>query len=51
MRNSAFALTEVWVEGAFMIEFLDPAETKRYREAVTPDNMRRVFKQMQAAAN
>lgn len=30
-----FSLVEVWVEGAFMIEFLDPAQTRVYKERVT----------------
>jgi hypothetical protein len=38
-----FQLTEVWVEGAFLIEFLDPAQTGRYREAITLENWKRHF--------
>lgn len=33
-----FSLTEVWVEGAFMIEFLDPAQAAHYRKAVTRES-------------
>ena len=36
-----FDLTEVWVEGAFMIEMLDPAQTARYRAVVTLPNWKR----------
>jgi hypothetical protein len=42
-----FQLSEVWVEGAFMIEFLDPAQTARYREVVTPENWKRYLQMMQ----
>lgn len=31
-----FALVEVWVEGVFLIEFLDPAQTAHYRTIATP---------------
>jgi hypothetical protein len=34
--NGYFSLTEVWVDGAYLIEFLDPAQTAVYRERVTP---------------
>jgi hypothetical protein len=44
-----FQLTEVWVEGAFLIEVLDPAQTARYREVVTPENWKRYLPIMQAA--
>jgi len=43
-----FQLTEVWVEGAFMIEVMDPAQTARYRTAVTPANWKQFLKQMAA---
>jgi hypothetical protein len=43
-----FQLSEVWVEGAFMIEFLDPAQTARYREVVTPENWKRYLQMMQS---
>lgn len=43
-----FQLTEVWVEGAFMIEMLDPAQTARYREVITPANWKRFLDQMAA---
>ena len=44
-----FSLTEVWVEGAFMIEVLDPAQTAQYRERVTPQSWKQFLKQMRAA--
>lgn len=47
--NGLFQLTEVWVEGAFMLEFLDPAQTARYREVVTPQNWKRLLQSMQNA--
>ncbi len=31
-----FSLVEVWVDGAFLIEFMDPAQSAVYRERVTP---------------
>ena len=40
-RGGAFQLTEVWVEGAFMVEVLDPAETAHYRQVVTLANWKR----------
>jgi hypothetical protein len=44
-----FQLSEVWVEGAFMLEFLDPAQTARYRDVVTPENWKRFLQSMQNA--
>jgi hypothetical protein len=41
-----FSLTEVWVEGAFMVEVLDPAQTARYRERVTPQGWKQFLRQM-----
>jgi hypothetical protein len=48
--GGVFSLTEVWVEGAFMLEFLDPAQTARYEEVVTPENWRRFLPMMEGAA-
>ncbi len=42
-RGDFFHVVEVWVEGAFLIEFLDPAETAAYRRNVTPANWKAVF--------
>lgn len=36
--NGTFQLVEVWVDGAFLIEFLDPAQTRIYRERVSLAN-------------
>lgn len=43
-----FRLTEVWIEGAFMVEVLDPAETARYREVVTLASWKRFLADMPA---
>lgn len=32
-----FGLAEIWVDGSFMIEVLDPVQTARYREHVTAE--------------
>jgi hypothetical protein len=42
-----FQLTEVWVDGVFMLELLDPAQTRRYREAVTPQTWKRYLASLQ----
>ncbi|OAI30677.1 hypothetical protein A1351_07545 [Methylosinus sp. R-45379] len=34
--NGLFQLVEVWVDGCFMIEFMDPGQARRYEEVVTP---------------
>ena len=39
--NGVFSLCEVWVENAFMIEFLDPAQTERYNQMVTLENYKK----------
>ncbi len=33
--NGTFQLVEVWVDGSFLIEFLDPAQAKGYQERVS----------------
>ncbi|HWA22615.1 MAG TPA: hypothetical protein VG735_09495 [Caulobacterales bacterium] len=38
-----FSLVEVWVDGAFMIEFLDPKQTQVYLERVTVANYKRML--------
>ena len=48
--GGVFSLTEVWVEGAFVIEVLDPAQTSLYRQRVTPEGWNQFLKQMQPAA-
>lgn len=47
--GGVFQLTEVWVEGAFMIEMFDPAQTERYRAVITPENWKRQLSAMAAA--
>jgi hypothetical protein len=44
-----FSLTEVWVEGSFMIEVLDPDQAAQYRARVTPQSWKQFLKQMPAA--
>jgi len=44
-----FQLSEVWIDGAFMLEFLDPAQTARYREVVTPANWKRLLRARESA--
>jgi hypothetical protein len=44
-----FSLVEVWVDGCFMLELLDPEQTARYDQVVTPTNWKRFIAQMQAA--
>ena len=34
--DGLFSLIEVWVEGVFMIEVMDPQQTRQYQEAFTP---------------
>jgi hypothetical protein len=41
--NGLFELTEVWIEGVFMVEVLDPIQTARYEQVVTPANLKRLF--------
>lgn len=48
-RGGVFQLTEVWVDGAFMLEFLDPAQTAHYRQVVKPENWKRYLPMMTAA--
>jgi hypothetical protein len=44
-----FGLVEVWVEGAFMVEFLDPAQTRVSKERVTLQNWKKKLAEMGAA--
>jgi hypothetical protein len=41
-----FSLVEVWVEGAFMIEFLDPQQTAVYKQRVTLANWKKRIAEM-----
>lgn len=36
-----FDLVEVWVEGIFMLELLDPGQTAHYERVVTVDNLKK----------
>ncbi len=36
-----FELVEVWVEGAFMLELFDPAQTAHYQRVVTVDKLKK----------
>lgn len=42
-RGGFFQVVEVWVEGAFLIEFLDPEQTLAYRRSMNPANWKSVF--------
>jgi hypothetical protein len=42
-RGGFFSVVEVWVEGAFLIEFLDPEQAANYRRSMTPGNWKSVF--------
>jgi hypothetical protein len=44
-----FSLVEVWVEGAFMIEFLDPGQTQIYKERITLGNWKKKLAEMGVA--
>lgn len=42
-RGGFFHVVEVWVEGAYLVEVLDPEFTAQYRETMTIDNWQRHF--------
>ena len=42
-RADFFRVIEVWMEGATMLEVLDPAMQDEYRRSMTPQNWRQVF--------
>jgi hypothetical protein len=42
-RGGLFELVEVWVENAYLVEVLDPAQMADYRRAMTVENWKRVF--------
>jgi hypothetical protein len=44
-----FDLVEVWVDGSFLIEFLDPRQAARYDEVVTLENWKGLLARMEAA--
>lgn len=41
--GGVFSLTEVWVENAFLIEFLDPAQTRLYKQRITLEGAKAMF--------
>jgi hypothetical protein len=47
--NGFFELVEVWVDGSFMIEILDPEQTAHYEKVITLDAWKAMVKQMEAA--
>lgn len=49
--NGIFSLCEVFVENSFMIEFLDPAQTERYNQAVTLENVKKFMVRKPEAAS
>lgn len=42
-RGGFFRVVEVWVENAFLIEFLDPVQTAAYRRTMTRAHWKDVF--------
>jgi hypothetical protein len=43
--NGFFDLVEVWVEGAFMLEMFDPAQSAHYERVVTVENLKKYLAQ------
>lgn len=42
-RGGFFDLVEVWVENAYLVEVLDPAQLAQYRRSMTLENWQRAF--------
>jgi hypothetical protein len=42
-RGGFFKLVEVWVENAYLIEFLDPVQTAAYKASMTRANWKKTF--------
>jgi hypothetical protein len=42
-RGGFFDVVEVWVENAYLVEMLDPAQLRDYRNAMTIENWKRAF--------
>jgi len=42
-RGGMFDLVEVWIENAYLVEVLDPAQMAAYRRTMTIENWRRTF--------
>lgn len=49
VRGGIFSLVEVWVEDSFLIEFLDPAQTRQYKERVTAHTWKKKLAEMGVA--
>jgi hypothetical protein len=43
--NGFFELVEVWVEGTFMLEMLDPAQTAHYERVLNVENLKKYLAQ------
>lgn len=42
-RGGLFEVVEVWVENAYLVEVLDPAQMANYRRSMTVENWKRAF--------
>ncbi|RYZ03483.1 MAG: hypothetical protein EOO73_27490 [Myxococcales bacterium] len=42
-RGGMFDVVELWVEGAYLVELLDPAQLADYRRTMTTENWKRVM--------
>ncbi len=42
-RGGFFNLVEVWLEGAYLVEFLGPQDVADYKASMTPANWKQVF--------
>ena len=47
--GGVFSLTEVWIDGCFMVEVLDPEQTRIYGERITRESWKRHLPMMDAA--
>ena len=47
--GGVFQLSEVWVDGVFMLEMLDPVQTAHYRKVITAANWKHLLAEMAAA--
>lgn len=44
-----FQLVEIWVDGCFMLELMDPAQTAHYERVIGPGAWKQLLQQMEAA--
>ncbi len=44
--NGFFELVEVWVEGVFMLEMLDPVQAAHYERVVTVENLKKYLPEL-----